>query len=498
MRYIELFGGIGGFGCGIEKATENNESRAIKRGETPARHSLQPNGISTNNTTGDSRKYTTSFKDTSSKCVYYSKIDKYAVQTYNKNFGTEWKPTDIRKVPAESVPDHDVLCAGFPCQSFSIAGKRKGFVNTRGTLFFEICRIAQAKRPKILFLENVKGLLSHDNGRTFATILQSLYELGYWVEWQVLNSKYYGVPQNRERVFIIGHLGGEPRQKVFPLGESNRKDAIQIKRVGHMKGFRRYNQTYDRTGIVESLDTSGGGGHQPCVIGMVNQTCMKRNFETPKEINQYLKDSKGVFTLQELSDCLKLPKTQVEHYFRTDKSRAIPTPEIWLKLKSLLPLDDRYDKQINDFYEKEIEFEQTRRVWDADKMSPTLNATQEPMIVHNLQPRTGNPNEGGTGHLSKEDGTVYNMDTGNTQAIECTTLYGFEHGTHKHFNEILPKKLGLIRRLTPIECERLQGFPDNWTEGVSDTQRYKQLGNAVTTNVIEAITRNIFKLKHFK
>ena len=182
MKYIELFGGIRGFSLGIKKATKGKW-----------------------------------------KCVGYYEIDKYAVQTSNKNFGTKYKPTDIRKVQSGEVPDHDILCAGFPCQSFSIAGKRKGFEDTRGTLFFEICRIAKDKRTPLLFLENVKGLLSHDEGRTFATILSTLSEMGYSVEWQVLNSKHFGVPQNRERVFIIGHLGGFSRGQVFPIGSSSKE-----------------------------------------------------------------------------------------------------------------------------------------------------------------------------------------------------------------------------------------------------------------------------------
>ena len=145
-------------------------------------------------------------------CAGYYEFDKYAVKTYNKNFKTNWKPTDITKLHASEVPQHDLLCAGFPCQSFSIAGKRKGFEDTRGTLFFDICRIAKHHRTPLLFLENVKGLLSHDEGLTFRTILQTLSELGYSIKWEVLNSKHFGVPQNRERVFIIGHLGGFPRQ----------------------------------------------------------------------------------------------------------------------------------------------------------------------------------------------------------------------------------------------------------------------------------------------
>ena len=112
-----------------------------------------------------------------------------------------------------------MLIGGFPCQSFSVAGKRKGFNDIRGTLFFEIARILRDKRPRYFLLENVKGLLSHDDGKTFSTILGILTDIGYELQWQVLNSKNFGVQQNRERVFIIGHIRGECRPKVFPIGE---------------------------------------------------------------------------------------------------------------------------------------------------------------------------------------------------------------------------------------------------------------------------------------
>jgi DNA (cytosine-5)-methyltransferase 1 len=111
-------------------------------------------------------------------CIGFYEIDKYAVQTYNKNFKTDYRPTDITKLDAGSVPDHTLLCGGFPCQAFSIAGKRRGFEDTRGTLFFEIMRIARAKRTPYLLLENVKGLLNHDSGKTFEIILRTQDECG--------------------------------------------------------------------------------------------------------------------------------------------------------------------------------------------------------------------------------------------------------------------------------------------------------------------------------
>lgn len=134
------------------------------------------------------------------ECIGYCEIDKYAKQAYDAMYQTEGEIyyDDARTINEASLPDIDLICGGFPCQAFSIVGKRGGFDDARGTLFFEIARIAAVKRPAFLLLENVPGLLSHDGGRTFATILGTLSDLGYNVTWQVLNSKDFGVPQSRK------------------------------------------------------------------------------------------------------------------------------------------------------------------------------------------------------------------------------------------------------------------------------------------------------------
>lgn len=141
-------------------------------------------------------------------CVGHCEIDKYADRSYRAIFNTEgeWFCNDAKKIRPEELPEFDLLCGGFPCQAFSVAGKRQGFEDARGTLFFEIARLVKARRPPYLLLENVPGLLSHNKGATFNTILYTLYELGYHVEWQVLNSKDFGVPQSRKRVYLIGYL----------------------------------------------------------------------------------------------------------------------------------------------------------------------------------------------------------------------------------------------------------------------------------------------------
>ena len=319
--------------------------------------------------------------------VFSSEIDKYAIQIYKKNFGVE-PHGDIKQIDATEIPDHDILCGGFPCQAFSIAGKRRGFEDTRGTLFFEIMRIAEVKRPKLLFLENVKGLLSHDKGRTFQTILRSMDELGYDAEWQVFNSKNHGVPQNRERVFLIGHLRGSGSRPIFPITES-------IKRTDEGTEYPPINTL-----------TAGGhsGGHHSSMT-LICDSGLSRKNQLRSEIVPPLRANTGAGHNNLVVD-------------------AIPRYECGTSSMICIPVltPDRETKR-----------QAGRRFKDNGYPSFTVTAQDR-------------------------------------------------HGIMTDNN---------IRRLTPTECERLQGFPDGWTEGVSDTQRYKCLGNAVTVNVVEFIARHI-------
>ena len=316
MKYIELFAGIGGFRYGLENVTapKGKQSRISKESKTLASNKHISLGT---------QQFT---------CVYANEWDKYASQIYRRHYG-EIDTRDIRDV--SEFPDFDLLTAGFPCQAFSVAGKRLGFKDTRGTLFFEIARILKSKRPRHLLLENVKGLLSHEQGQTFNTILGVLSDLGYRVEWMVLNSKHFGVPQNRERVFIIGHLREECSGEVFPVRQQNTENVCKSP------------SEQERRSWVSTIDSRYG------------------------------------------------ERWASETYVRTNQQNTRP--------------------------------------------------------------------EG-----SKPD---------NSNGIQRTS-----------YSDDMR-----IRRLTPVEGERLQGFPDRWTEGVSDTQRYKCLGNAVTTTVITAIGTELYK-----
>jgi DNA (cytosine-5)-methyltransferase 1 len=231
LKFLDLFAGIGGFRLGMEAAGH--------------------------------------------ECVGYVEWDKYARKSYEAIHNTEgeWTAHDITKVSTDELRELrgrvDVICGGFPCQAFSIAGKRGGFQDTRGTMFFEIARFAQEIQPRTLLLENVKGLLSHDEGRTFETILRTLDEMGYDAEWCVLNSKDFGVPQNRERVFIIGHLRGSSRSEIFPIGGQN-ENALKCVGLLDMKGNECIRRVYSTDGIAPTLTTMEGGNREPKVMVVGN------------------------------------------------------------------------------------------------------------------------------------------------------------------------------------------------------------------------------------
>ena len=377
IRFIDLFAGIGGFRLGLEKSN-NRGKPSVSKGRNE--NSGSPQNLQHQGSQPRDEK-----PDFSFKCVWSNDFNKYANQIYTKRFGEEnHHPGDITRIGAEEIPSHDLLCGGFPCQAFSVAGKRRGFEETRGTLFFEICRIAEAHRPSLLLLENVKGLLSHDGGRTFATILNTLEELGYWWEYQVLNSKHFGVPQNRERVFIIGHSRNGCTESIFPITESS--ELLDQANRGKQEGWPGL-----RGSLSPTIDARYGAlrnaGEMYIIADRTRNLAGKgRNLESPKPI--------------------------------TNSLTAVP--------KDNLLLTEPYIKNIphghNDGWEKPL---------------PNLKA-----------------NSGA------------------------------------QYNELLVKD-AKIRRLTPVECERLQGFPDNWTEGISETQRYKCLGNAVTVNVIEYLGNQI-------
>jgi DNA (cytosine-5)-methyltransferase 1 len=208
------------------------------------------------------------------ECVFASEWDKYASNTYQKNFGI--KPYgDITKIEVENIPPHDILCGGFPCQAFSISGKQKGFEDTRGTLFFDIARIVNYHQPKVLFLENVKNLLKHDNGNTLRTITETLQELNYSVFYKVLNSSHFGLPQNRERLYIVAFhnaLNVDVFQFPKPINTAVCLEQILENNPGNAKIITRNDiEIYRDYAISNSLFSDFELLNKPIQIGKVNK-----------------------------------------------------------------------------------------------------------------------------------------------------------------------------------------------------------------------------------
>ncbi len=457
MKFLDLFSGIGGFRLGLERS-----------GHTP---------------------------------VGYVEIDKFARQSYQAMYDTdgEWTAEDINKVTDEEWRKFngtvELIAGGFPCQSFSIAGKREGFLNqTKGTLFFEVARAVKQIKPRFVFLENVKGLLNHDKGNTFRTILNTFDELGYDVEWRIYNSKDFGVPQNRERVYIIGHLRGDSGREVFPFfgedGEANQStvnvvgntdkpeqtrhgdrgrvfgtdglmatlqasdykepkkiliNPTEVKQIGNISSSNSFGgnpqtgRVYSDDGLSPTLNTMQGGGREPKVAipvltpDRVNKRQNGRRFKNNGDPSFTLtaQDRHGVMVIDDQG--------------RTTKK---------LSLKHIVPT---LRAQSHGNEPKVIVKEATQKGYDTATVGDSINISQP-----NSKTRRGR-----VGHC-----------------IANTLVTGSEQATLT--NEYR------IRKLTPRECWRLQAFPDELfykaqQAGLSDSQLYKQAGNSVTVNVIEYI-----------
>ena len=392
-------------------------------------------------------------------------IDDYARRIYRRHFPGVKIWENAVHIKPEDLPDFDILVAGFPCQTFSVAGKRLGFEESRGTLFFEIARVAKQKRPRLLLLENVKGLLNHDGGRTFAKILATLDELGYDAEWQVLNSKYF-VPQNRERIFIIGHLRGEGGRQVFPLGDFDEEANGEARIKMLLNHEHDTNRLYSTEGIARTLRANSGGmGSKTGLYAMVNDRGIPRKVDNAMAIDaNYWKgmDNHGQRTM------VAVPKETISQDDRVYDTEGI-SPSLGVGNAMSKPKISVPEIKKKGSVGK---WSQRSQVFGDDGVSPSLSAGSQ-----------------GYAH-----GYVVIPDVGITEKdgrkISNSIRVGGRGSTDRHAWDIVNDKTR-IRRLTPVECERLQGFPDGWTDGLSDTQRYKCCGNAVTVPVVEYIAKNL-------
>lgn len=412
MRFLDLFSGIGGFRLGMERAGH--------------------------------------------KCIGFCEIDKYARASYQAIHDTEGEIDfkDITEVTNEEFRKLrgkvDIICGGFPCQAFSIAGKQLGFEDTRGTLFYEIARAAEQIKPRYLFLENVRNLLSHDKGKTFERMLKILDELGYDVEWQVLNSKNFGVPQNRERVFIIGHLRGECTSRVFPITGENTEFHNQstIKIVGNTK-----NPKGTRQGSRSIVHDPNG------IVGALTAT----DYKEPKQI------AMPVLTPD------RVKKRQNGRRFKTNGEPMFT-----------ITTQDRHGVLVR---------EATKQGYAVANVGDSINFSHPNSKIRR-------------GRVGKNIANT--LLTSDEQCVVLPQIIQKPHGFNKggvhniaptltkssyQENNFLKIEGVSIRKLTPRECWRLQGFPD-WVfdkaqEVNSNSQLYKQAGNSVTVNVIEEIAKRL-------
>lgn len=391
------------------------------------------------------------------KCLGHCEVDKYANMSYQEIHDIkegEWFNNDIRRVRAEDLPRTDVWCFGFPCQDISVAGKKNGFKGNRSSLFFTVTRLIndtkEEDRPKYLFIENVKNLLSVNRGFDFAKLLIELDKVGYDAEWQVLNSKFYGVPQNRERVFIIGHLRGRSTRKVFPIRRNS--ETISIKEV-KCADYR-----YDEGLRIRHARCEGMAGNdisnsiyvikeEPkiLVVGNVNPS--------GKGMNGLVIDSKG------LSGTLT-----------TNKGEG---PKVLVQA-CLTP--DRVNKRQNGRRFKE----------DGEPMFTLTSQDRHGILIKkNTKKGYVEAFEGDGIRLDHLNGTT-GRGRVQTQSVSTLTTSCQVGVVEKGFR---------IRKLTPKECFRLQGWDDESFERAakvcSNSQLYKQAGNGVTVNVIYEIAKRL-------
>ncbi|MEG1106516.1 MAG: DNA cytosine methyltransferase [Eubacterium sp.] len=340
-------------------------------------------------------------------CIGFVERDKFAVKSYKAMYDTkgEWFRNDVTKITSEEVPRADMWCFGFPCQDISVAGKQIGINGKRSGVYFDIIKLIKGKkendRPEWILVENVKNLLSIDKGGGFAGVLSEMDEIGYDIEWQVLNSKNFGVPQNRERVYIIGHLRSRGRRKIFPVEGEN---TGSIKQIGSLRSGGQRGRVHDISGISPTLNASDYKGAK--LIQVIGGSQGERVYD-PSGVSVTLSSNGGGLGA-------KTGLYFVDSETKNSIIRPVLTPE------------------------KLITRQNGRR----------MKEDGEPMFTLTAQDR-----------------------------------HGIYDGTR-------------IRRLTPKECFRLQGFPDELFEKAailnSDTQLYKQAGNAVTVNVVYEIGKRLY------
>ncbi|WP_228469033.1 DNA (cytosine-5-)-methyltransferase [Paenibacillus sp. JNUCC32] len=403
-------------------------------------------------------------------CVFASEIDKYASQAYKALYnGAQELHGDITKIDAHNIPDHDVLVGGFPCQAFSVAGQRKGFEDARGTLFFEIARIASAKQPRLMLLENVKGLLSHDGGKTFETMCVILHDIGYAIDFRVLNSKHFGVPQNRERIFLACDRNAEHAE-----WDVTGSDVVaRAKRRVRALGIRTFNFDWPENGEVTTRLRD--------VLEMqVDEKYYLSEEKTAKLIAQL--EERGIETNVDGDGCAMVGRVNISGY---DQRKRVYSPDGLCPTPSGLGASGNEPKIVETtVIAGSLEHygnDQMNRVYSVDGLAPTITVVSG----------------GGREQKIAEPYTVFQKTTSWTTTVKYDETGTLQAARLDKVPQVVTPRYR-IRKLTPRECWRLQGFTDAQHDavmnaGISDSQRYKQAGNAVTVNVIRAVGKPLVK-----
>lgn len=416
LTFLDFFAGVGGFRCGLELA-----------------------GF---------------------KCIGYCEKDKFARKSYEAMYDTkgEWFHDDITSIDPTQLPKADLWCAGSPCQNVSIAGKRAGLYGKRSGLFFTFVDLIQSQeeedKPEWILLENVKGLLSSGGGRDYLDYLTILDEAGYDLEWQVFNSKDHGVPQNRERIYTLGHLRSRGRRQVLPVSRESGSHLKQL--VGGMQSYR----VYDPAGIATTLVGEGGGVGAKTGLYLIDQSTT-----APK--------------VTEEARCLTARYTAGSTK-RTAMNSAV------LEVQPILT-PDRVKKRQNG-----------RRLKEQNEPMFTLTSQDRHGILEGIKVRNGTKK----GYQVAELGDSVDLSYPNSPTRRARVGKGIAHNlscSGQMGAVVWNNKVVKIRRLTPRECFRLQGFSDDLFEKAqavnSDAQLYKQAGNGVTVPVVYAIACAILSSK---
>ena len=403
IKVLDLFSGIGGFHLGLEKAGFEVES-------------------------------------------YFSEIDKYAIDVYSNNFKNATYVGSVTDVRGGDLPDIDAITFGSPCQDFSLAGKRKGLGGQRSSLISEAIRLIGEKRPRFFIWENVKGTFSSNNREDFAAILQAFTNIGgYRLEWQLLNTKWF-LPQNRERIYLVGYLANGSGGQVFPIGESS-----------------------------ESTNELQGQQGSACTV-----------------LARYEAGANGSYVVERKLDAqekIRVPSAVASGYEEAGIGDSINLTALGSKTRRGR-VGNGIDQTLDTHCEQAVIPGTWRTHKDGEGFREVRGGDAPTIPARAREDGSGQPVVKVLGYTRDAKGNV----TDRNEKDECNTIHS-SSGQGGNTDQFI--KQGRIRRLTPIECERLQGFPDNWTAmgkemgDISDTQRYKMCGNAVTVDVVAAVAKNI-------